>query len=187
MPVHVLGISAFYHDSAATLVRDGEIFAAAQEERFSRKKHDARFPRHAVNYCLEEGFIDPAELDAIVFYDNPYLTFDRVLKNILEFAPASEPQWRKAAPSLLGVKTLVGKYIREALGVDVKVLFTEHHMSHAASAFYPSPFDAAAILTIDGVGEWATTSIGAGHGDRIELIKEIRYPHSLGLLYSAMT
>jgi carbamoyltransferase len=187
MPVRVLGISAFYHDSAATLASDGEIVAAAQEERFSRKKHDARFPKHAVNYCLEEGFLDPAELDAIVFYDNPYLTFDRVLKNILELAPASGPQWRKAAPSLLGVKTLVGKYIREALGTDVKTLFTEHHMSHAASAFYPSPFEEAAILTTDGVGEWATTTIGAGHGNRIELIKEIRYPHSLGLLYSAMT
>ncbi len=187
MAVTVLGISAFYHDSAAAIVRDGQIVAAAQEERFSRKKHDPRFPRHAVNYCLEEAFIEPDELDAVVFYDHSLLTFDRVIKSLLSVAPRGEEQWLKAAPSVLGVKTYIADYIRDALKRDVKVLFTEHHLSHAASAFYPSPFAMAAILTMDGVGEWATTTIGIGDGQAVRLLKEIRYPHSLGLLYSALT
>jgi carbamoyltransferase len=183
----ILGISAFYHDSAAAIVRGGEIIAAAQEERFSRKKHDPRFPRHAINYCLGEAFIEADELDAVVFYDHPLLTLDRVLKSILSAAPRTEDQWTKAARSILGNKIFVEKYIREALKADVKIYFTEHHASHAASAFYPSPFEEAAILTFDGVGEWATTTLGEGCGERMKLLKEIDYPHSLGLLYSAFT
>ncbi len=187
MSTTVLGISAFYHDSAAALVRDGEIIAAAQEERFSRKKHDPRFPRHAINYCLEEAFIEPDELDAVVFYDNSLWTLDRVIKSLLTVAPRGEEQWLKAAPSVLGVKVYVTDYVRDALKTDVSVLFTEHHLSHAASAFYPSPFEKAAILTMDGVGEWATTTIGRGEGGEVVILEEIRYPHSLGLLYSAFT
>ncbi len=187
MSVTVLGISAFYHDSAAAIVRDGQIVAAAQEERFSRKKHDPRFPRHAVNYCLEEAFIEAEDLAAVVFYDNLALTTDRVLKSLLSVAPRGEEQWRKAAPAVLGIKLRTAQMIRDGLGCDAKVLFTEHHYSHAASAFYPSPFERAAILTLDGVGEWATTTIGCGEREKIELVEEIHYPHSLGLLYSALT
>jgi carbamoyltransferase len=183
----ILGISAFYHDSAAALVRDGEITAAAQEERFSRRKHDPRFPSKAINYCLEEAFIEPSELDAVVFYDNPLLTFDRLLKSLLTVAPAGEEQWTKAARSFLGVKAVVREHVRRALGCDVRLLFSDHHTAHAAAAFFPSPFEEAAILTVDGVGEWATLTLGRGCENRVELLKEIRYPHSLGLLYSAMT
>jgi len=183
----VLGISAFYHDAAAAIVRDGEIVAAAQEERFSRKKHDPRFPRNAINYCLEEAFIDPSELAAVVFYENPLLTFDRIVKCLLAVAPEGSQQWAKAAALQLGVKLRIPDIIRRTLGQDVKVLCSAHHMSHAASAFYPSPFERAAVLVMDGVGEWATTSIGIGEGATIRLTEEIRYPHSLGLLYSAFT
>jgi carbamoyltransferase len=183
----VLGISALYHDAAAAIVRDGEIIAAAQEERFSRKKHDPRFPRHAINYCLEEAFIEPSELRAVVFYDNPILTLDRVLRSLASVAPRGEEQWRQAAGSLLGNKVHVPELIRETLGADVPVLATEHHAAHAASAFYPSPYEEAAILTLDGVGEWATTTIGFGEGSRLQILKSIDYPHSLGLLYSAVT
>ena len=187
MSVTVLGISGFYHDAAAAVVRDGEIIAAAQEERFSRKKHDPRFPQHAINYCLGEAFIDPDELDAVVFYDNPLLSFDRVLKSLASIAPRGEEQWKSAARSFLGIKLFVTNYIRNALKADVPVLFTRHHLSHAASAFYPSPFPRAAILTVDGVGEWASTSIAQGDGEKIRVMQEIHYPHSLGLLYSAFT
>jgi len=186
----VLGISAFYHDSAAAIVRDGEIIAAVQEERFTRKKHDPRFPEHAINYCLEEAFIEPEDLDAVVFYDNPLWTWDRVLQNSIEAAPAGDEQFEKACRSVLGVKMWVAEHVRRSIGTlgkAGKLLITEHHMSHAASAFYPSPFRQAAILTLDGVGEWATTTIGMGEGERIELLHEIDYPHSLGLLYSAVT
>lgn len=186
----ILGISAFYHDAAAALVCNGEILAAAQEERFSRKKHDPRFPRGAINYCLEEAFVDGDDLDAITFYDDPLLTFDRVVKNALMTAPSGAEQFRKAVGSVLGIKVWINDYVREAIGSVGKVgkvLFTEHHMAHAASAFYPSPFESAAILTIDGVGEWATTTLGRGHGNSVELVEEIDYPHSLGLLYSAFT
>lgn len=183
----ILGISAFYHDSAAAIVRGGEIIAAAQEERFSRKKHDPRFPKNAINYCLGEAFIEADELDAVVFYDHPLWTLDRVLKSILSAAPRSEDQWLKASRSILGNKLFVEKFIRHALKADFPVYFTEHHASHAASAFYPSPFEEAAILTFDGVGEWATTTLGVGEGERMTLLKEIDYPHSLGLLYSAFT
>lgn len=186
----VLGISAFYHDSAAAIVKDGEIVAAAQEERFTRKKHDPRFPAHAINYCLEAAFIEPTELDAVVFYDNPLLTWDRVLKNCMMAGPRGRDQFEKATRSLLGTKVWVADHVRQAigsLGKQDKLLFTEHHMAHAASAFYPSPFRTAAIVTIDGVGEWSTMTMGVGDSARIELIKEIDYPHSLGLLYSATT
>jgi carbamoyltransferase len=185
--VHVLGISAFYHDSAAALVSDGRIVAAAQEERFSRKRHDPRFPRAAINYCLQEAFIEPSELAAVVFYDNPVLSADRIVKSLLAYAPKSEEQWLAAAPSFLGVKPFVSRYVKEMLKTDVPLLFARHHQSHAASAFYPSPFERAAILTLDGVGEWATTSLATGEGTEISVLKEIHYPHSLGLLYSAFT
>ncbi len=187
MNATILGISAFYHDSAAAIIRGGEIVAAAQEERFSRKKHDPRFPKKAVNYCLSEAFIEPDELDAVVFYDHPLLTLDRVVKSILSAAPRTEEQWMKASRSILGTKLFVSDLIRDTLKTDVKILFTEHHASHAASAFYPSPFEEAAILTMDGVGEWATTTLGTGKGESIRLLKEINFPHSLGLLYSAFT
>ncbi|RJG27461.1 carbamoyltransferase family protein [Massilia cavernae] len=186
----ILGISAFYHDSAAALVRDGQIVAAAQEERFSRKKHDPRFPLNAINYCLEEGFVDAAELDAIIFYDNPVATFDRVVENALAAGEAGREQFIQAAGQVLGDKMWLDEHVRRAigsLGREGRVLFSEHHMAHAASAFYPSPFERAAILTIDGVGEWATTSLGSGDGGTVRLFSEINYPHSLGLLYSAFT
>ena len=183
----VLGISALYHDSAAALVRDGEIVAAAQEERFTRKKHDPRFPVNAINYCMEEAFVEAGELDAVVFYDHPFMTLDRAVKSLLTVAPRGEEQWMTAAPSLLGTKLRVSTLIREALGAPVRVLFTEHHAAHAASAFFPSPFHEAGILTIDGVGEWATTTIGYGRGSDIRILEQIDYPHSLGLLYSAVT
>ncbi|MFC2140619.1 carbamoyltransferase N-terminal domain-containing protein [Candidatus Auribacterota bacterium] len=186
----ILGISGFYHDSAAALIQDGEIVAAAQEERFSRKKHDPRFPKHAINYCLEEAFIEASDLDAIVFYDNPVLTWDRVVKNALVVGEAGKDQFKKASRSILGTKIWVEDYVKDtigSLGKAEKVLFSEHHMSHAASAFFPSPFESAAILTIDGVGEWATTTVGRGIENQLELIEEIDYPHSLGLLYSAFT
>ena len=186
----ILGISAFYHDSAAAIVRDDEIIAAVQEERFSRKKHDPRFPHHAINYCLEEAYIEASELDAIVFYDNPLLTWDRIMKNCIQAGEKSFYQFEKASHSILGIKMWVKDYVLNSigsLGKPGKLLFAEHHMSHAASAFYPSPFKEAAIITLDGVGEWATTTIGHGHNKKIELFYEIDYPHSLGLLYSAFT
>jgi predicted NodU family carbamoyl transferase len=184
---YVLGISAYYHDSAAALVRDGEIVAAAQEERFSRKKHDRRFPHRAVNFCLGEAFIEPPELDGVVFYDNPLLTLDRVLKNSVTVAPSGRDQFVEACRALLGAKARVQRDLEQCLGEPSRLLLTHHHMAHAASCFYPSPFDSAAILIIDGVGEWATSTLGVGAGNRIELLEELRYPHSLGLLYSAFT
>ena len=185
--IFVLGISAYYHDSAAALVRNGEIIAAAQEERFSRKKHDPRFPAHAINYCLGEAFIDPAELSAVVFYDHPIHTIDRVFKNALSVAPSGRDQFVAACETLFGNKAEIQTDLMNLLGEVPRLLLTPHHMAHAASCFYPSPFERAAILTIDGVGEWSTCSLGFGSEDGIELIEEIRYPHSLGLLYSAFT
>ena len=186
----VLGISGFYHDSAAALVKNGEIIAAAQEERFTRKKHDPRFPRNAINYCLEEAFIETDEIDAIVFYDSQIKTFDRIIKNCMHAGADSLEQFDKATRSLLGSKMWLQDHVKKTIGslgkID-KLLFTEHHMSHAASAFYPSPYEKAAILTVDGVGEWTTTSIGFGNENNLELLQEIHYPHSLGLLYSAFT
>jgi carbamoyltransferase len=187
VPTTVLGISAFYHDSAAAIVTDGEIVAAAQEERFSRRKHDPRFPERAIDYCLGEAFVEPRDLAAAVFYDHPLLSLERIVASLVAVAPGGEEQWQQAARSTLGTKLRVAERLRRHLGEDVDLLFTEHHAAHAASAFYPSPFERAAILTIDGVGEWATTTIGAGDGDGIELLEQIEYPHSLGLLYSAIT
>jgi len=184
---YVLGISSYYHDAAAALVRDGVVVAAAQEERFSRKRHDPRFPRRAINYCLGEAFIDPAELDAVVFYDSPVLTLDRIFHSALSVAPNGCDQFVAACGTLLGAKALLAEDLETTLGLMPPLLFTHHHMAHAASCFFPSPYDSAAILTIDGVGEWATCTLGVGSGSTIELLSELRYPHSLGLLYSAFT
>lgn len=187
MPTHILGISAYYHDSAACIVRDGEIVAAAQEERFSRIKHDHRFPSRAVDYCLREAGITAADLDHVAFYDKPWLKFERLLETYVAFAPSGLPSFLKAMPLWLKEKLWMEDAIKKAVGYEGDVLFPEHHQSHAASAFFPSPFERAAVLTLDGVGEWATTSWGIGHGNRIEPRGEIRFPHSIGLLYSAFT
>lgn len=186
-PVVVLGISCFYHDAAAALVVEGVVVAAAQEERFTRIRHDLAFPVNAINYCLEEAGVDPSDLAAVVFYDHPALSADRILDSVVAGLPASREQWRKFAPSLVGQKLFIADLVERCLGPGQKVLFTEHHFSHAASAFYPSPFESAAILTIDGVGEWCTTSLGRGAGETVSLMQEIRYPDSLGLLYSTIT
>lgn len=200
----ILGISAFYHDSAACLLRDGELVAAAQEERFSRVKHDHRFPGHAVRYCLKEAKIEPAQLDYVAFYDKPLLKFDRLLETYLDYAPSGFASFWKAMPLWMKEKLWMPDLIRQELakaegfeeGKDAKkrgrsypwkILFGDHHESHAASAFYPSPFEEAAILTMDGVGEWATSSMGIGRGNEITLLKELRFPDSIGLLYSAFT
>lgn len=185
--MHILGISCFYHDSAACLIRDGKIRAAAQEERFTRKKHDPRFPKNAVAYCLEEGRIEAQDLDYVVFYDKPFMTFERLLLSYLTVAPRGVRSWIEAMPLWLGQKLNIPKVIQRETGYEGEVLYTEHHEAHAASAFYPSPFDEAAILTIDGVGEWATASYGFGKGKDITLLKELHFPDSLGLLYSAFT
>jgi carbamoyltransferase len=184
----VLGISAFYHDSAAALVVDGKIVAAAQEERFTRKKHDESFPIRAVDYCFEEAVIEAKDLDYVAFYEKPLLKFDRLLETYLALAPAGFPSFLRAVPVWLKDKLFLPKRIREQLpGYMKRFVFPSHHESHAASAFFPSPFQEAAILTMDGVGEWATASIGVGRGNKIELLKELHFPHSLGLLYSAFT
>jgi carbamoyltransferase len=184
----ILGISAYYHDSAACLVRDGEIIAAAQEERFTRKKHDAGFPQHAVAYCLREGGLRVEDLDYVGFYDKPLLKFERILENYLGVAPRGVRSFLTAMPVWLKEKLFTKDLLRKELGgYEGPVLFAEHHESHAASAFYPSPFAEAAVLTMDGVGEWATSSYGVGHGKDLELLGELHYPHSLGMLYSAFT
>ncbi len=186
-PVWILGLSAFYHDSAACLVRDGEIVAAAQEERFTRKKGDSDFPANAIAYCLSEGGIRVEDLSYVGFYDKPLLKFERILETYLGTAPRGFASFLKAGPVWIKEKLYQEKTIRDALGWKGPLLYAEHHESHAASAFFPSPFDEAAILTIDGVGEWATASLGVGHGNDIEILKELRWPDSLGLLYSAFT
>ncbi len=192
--MRILGISAYYHDSAAALVQEGEIVAAAQEERFSRKKHDFRFPTNAVAYCLAQGGTTLDGVDYVVFYDKPFLKFERLLESYLAFAPHGFPSFRFAMPLWLRQKILQKKLLQEHLEPfgsnfdwENRLLFTEHHLSHAASAFFPSPFEEAAVLTMDGVGEWATTSAALGRGNRLEIVKEIHFPHSLGLLYSAFT
>ncbi len=181
----ILGISAYYHDSAAALVVDGEIVAAAQEERFTRRKHDHDFPIHAIEYCLDEAGIDPEQLDFVGFYDKPFLKFDRLLETYLAYAPAGFKSFLKSMPQWLKQKLHLPREMRKALNhaYTKRFIFTEHHESHAASAFFPSPFEEAAILTLDGVGEWATASFGTGRGNRIELTHELRFPHSIGLLY----
>ncbi len=187
-PSYILGISAFFHDSAACLLRDGEIIAAAQEERFTRKKGDASFPAAAVAYCLREAGITTRELSLVGFYDKPLLKFERILETYLAIAPRGFRSFLKAGPLWIKDKLYMDQQIRECLpGYDGKVLYAEHHESHAASAFFPSPFADAAILTMDGVGEWATTSFGVGQGSDIHLLNELRWPDSLGLLYSAFT
>src|SRR6516165_9196827 len=192
----ILGLSAFYHDSAACLVRDGEIIAAAQEERFTRKKHDPRFPANAARYCLREGGISIWDLDCVIFYDKPLLTFERLLETYLAFAPKGLRSFTSAIPMWLKeklfMKSLLERELRtlsepENVGPLPELLFNEHHESHAASAFYPSPYEEAAVLCMDGVGEWATTSLAWGQGNKLEMLKEIHFPHSLGLLYSAFT
>jgi len=187
MTRYVLGISAYYHDSAAAILKDGAIVAAAQEERFSRRKHDPGFPSGAINYCLEEAEIDASDLAAIAFYDDPALTADRIIRSSIAFAPESEKFFTKAVKSFFGVKPYFKEQIEAMLNCEVPIYFARHHYSHAASAFFPSPFDKAAVLCVDGVGEWATTSLGLGSGSELNILKEIRYPHSLGLLYSAFT
>ena len=191
---NILGISAFYHDSAATLIQNGKIIAAAQEERFSRKKHDERFPKNAINYVLQEGKINLNEIDHIVFFEKPFLKFERLLETYLAFAPKGFKSFSLAMPVWLREKLFQKKHLFDLLKEldknfkDIKkIKFSEHHYSHAASAFYPSPFEEAIILTLDGVGEWATTTLAHGKGNQITILKEIHFPHSLGLLYSAFT
>ena len=200
----ILGLSAFYHDSAACLVVDGEIVAAAQEERFTRRKHDHRFPTQSVRYCLQEAGLTVDTLDYVSFYDKPLLKFERLLETYLDYAPKGFPSFLKAMPAWMKEKLWMSDLIssemarvegiedrkeakRRAKSFGWKLLFGDHHESHAASAFYPSPFEEAAILTLDGVGEWATSSIGLGQGNEVTLLKELRFPDSLGLLYSAFT
>ena len=190
--MNILGISAFYHDSAAALVRDGKIIAAAQEERFSRKKHDSRFPGNAIRYCLAEGGLKGDDLDAVTFYDKPIRKFERILKTYFAVAPFGLKSFMMALPLWLKEKLWIPLEIEESIekcGVTKMppMYFPEHHESHAASAFYPSPYQRAAILTLDGVGEWATSAIGRGDGHKVEVFKDLRFPHSLGLLYSAFT
>jgi len=193
--MYVLGISAFYHDSAACLLRNGEVLSAVQEERFTRKKHDSSFPRNSIRSCLEAANIRGNEIGAVVFYEKPFVKFERLLETYLAFAPKGFASFAKAIPiwikDKLFQKSLLVKELEEALGGGVdwrsRLLFSEHHLSHAASAFYPSPFESAAVLTLDGVGEWTTTSVAVGKGSELEVLKEIKFPHSLGLLYSAFT
>ena len=185
--MNILGLSAFYHDSAACLVQDGRLVAAAQEERFTRRKHDHRFPSAAASFCLERAGITAEQLDHVVFYDKPWLKFERLLETYLSFAPAGLPSFLKAMPLWLKQKLWMEDLIKKEIGYAGKVLFPEHHQSHAASAFFPSPFQRAAVLTADGVGEWATASWGVGHDHVLELRQQLDFPHSLGLLYSAFT
>ena len=193
--MYILGISAFYHDSAACLLKDGEIIAAAQEERFTRKKHDASFPTYAIQYCLKEAGIASKDIDNVVFYEKPFVKFERLLETYLAFAPKGFKSFAKAMPvwikDKLFQKSKLIKELKSTLDESVnwreRLLFSEHHLSHAASAYYPSPFESAAVLTLDGVGEWTTTSLAIGSGSDLKVVKEIHFPHSLGLLYSAFT
>ena len=186
---YILGISAYFHDSAACLVRDGEIIAAAQEERFTRKKGDERFPEHAIDYCLHEGGIDIRDIEYVVFYESPFIKFDRIIETYRSFAPKGFRTFSRAFPLWTNQRLHITDEIKIKLGSSFrgKVCFTDHHLSHAASAFFPSPFEKAAILTLDAVGEWSTSSMGTGDGNKIHLLREMRFPHSLGMLYSAFT
>lgn len=192
--MRILGLSAFYHDSAAALLEDGKIIAAAQEERFTRVKHDLRFPKHAIEYCLQEAGCSLSDVDHVVFYEKPFLKFERLIETYLTFVPKGFRSFQKAMPVWLKDKLFQkGNLIKALKEIDPafqwkgRLLFSEHHLSHAASAFYPSPFDKAVVLTMDGVGEWATSSVAVGDGDQLKVLKEIHFPHSLGLLYSAFT
>ena len=185
--MYILGISCFYHDSAVCLIKNGEIIAAAQEERFTRKKHDPSFPNNAIQYCLDEEKLDINDVDIIAFYDKPFLTFERLLETYLTFAPKGLKSYLKAIPVWLKQKLWIPTVIAKETGYKGKILFTEHHQAHAASGFYPSPFNRAAWLTVDAVGEWATTSYGLASGKDLIISAEIHFPHSLGMLYSAFT
>ena len=185
--MYVLGLSSFYHDSAACLLKNGKIIAAAQEERFTRKKHDQSFPSNAIKYCLKEANINTSDLGVVAFYDKPFLKFERILETYLTYAPKGLSSFLKAIPLWIKKKLWIKELIKNELNYDGKILFPEHHASHAASAFYASPFKEAAFLTMDGVGEWATTSYGVGNGNNMEVLGDIKFPHSLGLLYSAIT
>ncbi len=184
---YILGISAFYHDSAACLLKDGDIVAAAQEERFTRKKHDAAFPRQAIGYCLREAGITMAQVRYVAFYEKPFIKFERLLMTYLSYAPRGLGSFLKAMPMWLKEKIFIKELIKDELQFTGEIIFPEHHESHAASAFFPSPFQKAAVITLDGVGEWTTTSWGTGEGNAVELKSELHFPHSLGLLYSAFT
>lgn len=185
--IYILGVSAFYHDAAAVLIKNGEIIAAAQEERFTRKKHDPSYPKNAIDYCLREAGIEKSDLSIVAFYEKPFIKFERLLETYLAYGPIGIRSFIEAMPPWIKQKLFIKDYIQKELDFNGTILFPEHHHSHAASAFYPSPFNEAAILTVDGVGEWATASFGKGKGNSIELYSEIRFPHSLGLLYSAFT
>ncbi len=185
--MNILGISAFYHDSAACLVQDGEIMAAAQEERFTRKKHDFSFPKNAIDYCLREGKLSVQDLDVVAFYEKPFIKFERILNTYLAFAPVGIKSFIKAMPLWIKQKMWMKDYLVKELDFHGKILFPEHHESHAAAAFFPSQFQEAAFITMDGVGEWATASFGVGKDNNVQLLAELHFPHSLGLLYSAFT
>ena len=186
--MNILGISCFYHDSAAALVRDGMLIAAAEEERFSRIKHDFGFPSQAIAFCLEQGGLKAQDLDHVVYYEKPFLKFERILTSCVQTFPRSYEVFRESMIAWLAEKLWVQSIITDKMDVRTeRVIAIDHHASHAASAFYPSPFEEAAILTVDGVGEWATATFGTGRGTRLTLDREIRFPHSLGLLYSAFT
>lgn len=186
-PMRILGLSAYFHDSAACLIEDGRVIAAAQEERFSRRKHDDRFPHEAVKFCLKQAGITIQGVDHVAYYEKPFLKFERILETHLAFAPKGLKAFMMAMPTWLGQKLWLPQVIADELGWEGRILFAEHHESHAASAFFPSPFESAAVLTLDGVGEWATASYGVGKGNQVEILNEMRFPHSLGLLYSAFT
>src|SRR5438132_11570847 len=186
--MHILGISCYFHDSAAAVLSDGVLVAAAEEERFTRKKHDFEFPQHAIDFCLRTAGITAADLDHVVFFEKPFVKFERLLLTSMQTFPRSAKVFREAMVSWLGDKLWIKNLLQQRLGIAAdRILFSEHHLSHAASAFYCSPFDEAAVLSIDGVGEWTTASLGVGRGSELKLLKEIRFPHSLGLLYSAFT
>src|SRR2546422_6952174 len=186
--MHILGVSCYYHDAAAALLRDGQLIAAAEEERFSRIKHDFGFPHHAIRYCLEAGGIRGGDLDYAVFFEKPFRKFDRILMTVLQTYPQSWKVFRESMITWMLDKLWVGSTLESELGISKdKVLFSDHHLSHAASAFLCSPFDEAAIMTVDGVGEWTTASMGVGKGTDLRLLREIRFPHSIGMLYSAFT
>ena len=185
--MYILGISAFYHDSAACLIKDGKIVAASQEERFTRKKHDHSFPSNAIKYCLKEAGIDKTALDYVTFYEKPFLKFERILETYLAYAPIGIKSFLKAMPIWIKKKLWIKELIKNELDFSGEIIFPEHHESHAASAFFPSPFQEAAFITMDGVGEWSTSSFGYGKGNHIKIMADIKFPHSLGLLYSAFT
>ena len=185
--MYVLGISAFFHDSAACLIKDGQVIAAAQEERFSRIKHDPSFPKEAIKFCLKYASIDIHDVEIIAFYEKPWLKFDRLLKTYLMFAPRGVSSFVEAMPTWLKDKLWLQRNVRKELNFRGKIVFPDHHVSHASGAFFPSPFSNAALITMDGVGEWATASYGVGKSNHLNLIEEMHFPHSLGLLYSAFT